>query len=73
MDIQHFATKEWTTRGVLEFFKIDGSTNPADAMSKVLYRILFDRHFYRLEGCNRAPYAAYLVFRPNPNNNTAEG
>jgi hypothetical protein len=48
MDIQNFATQEWTKRGILEFFKIDGTVNPADSMSKVLCRILFARHFDQL-------------------------
>jgi hypothetical protein len=39
MDIQHFATQQWTRRGILSFFKIHGSVNPSDAMSKCLYRI----------------------------------
>jgi hypothetical protein len=45
LDIQYFATQEWNRRGILSFFKIHGTVNPYDAMSKVLYRILHRRHF----------------------------
>jgi hypothetical protein len=73
MDIQNFATQEWTKRGVLEFFKIHGTANPADTMSKVLYRILFARHFDRIQGYNGSPHAVHPVFRPNPNDNPTHG
>jgi hypothetical protein len=73
MDIQNFATQEWTKRGVLEFFKIHGTANPADAMYKVLYRILFARHFDRIQGYNGSPHAVHPVFRPNPNDNSTHG
>jgi hypothetical protein len=66
IDIQNFATQEWTKRGILEFLKMDGTANPADAMSKVLYIILFVRHFDRVQGYNRSMHATNLVFRPNP-------
>jgi hypothetical protein len=32
----------------MSFFQIHGTANPAEAMSKVLYRILHRRHFDRL-------------------------
>jgi hypothetical protein len=54
----------------LELFKIHGTANPAGAMSKVLYRILFARHFDRIQGYNGSPHAVHPVFRPNPNNNS---
>jgi hypothetical protein len=73
MDIQNFATQEWTKRDILEFFKVDGTANPADAMSKVLDRILFAYHFDRLQGYNGSPHATHPVFRPNPNDNTTDG
>jgi hypothetical protein len=59
--------------GILDFFKIDGTANPADAMSKVLYRILFAIHFNRMQDYNGSPHATHPVFRPNPNDNTADG
>jgi hypothetical protein len=71
MDIQHFATQEWTRRGILSFFKIHGSINPSDAMSKCLYRILHIRHFDRAQGYNGSPHASYPVYLPNPNDNPA--
>jgi hypothetical protein len=73
MDIQNLATQEWTKRGVLEFFKIHGTANPADAMSEVLYRILFAHHFDRMQGYNGSPHAVPPVFRPNPNDNSTHG
>jgi hypothetical protein len=73
MDLQNVATQEWTKQGILEFFKIDGTANPADAMSKVLYRILFAHHFHCLQGCNGSPHATHSVFRTNPNDNTITG
>jgi hypothetical protein len=45
MDIQYFASQEWVQLGLMKYFKICGTVNPADAMSKVLYLILFYRHF----------------------------
>jgi hypothetical protein len=50
LDIQYFFTQEWTRRSILSFFKIHGTVNPSDAMSKVLYRILHRRHFDRAQG-----------------------
>jgi hypothetical protein len=65
MDIQHFATQEWTRRGILSFFKIHGSVNPSDAMSKC--------HFDRAQGYNGSPHASHPGYLPNPNNNPAPG
>jgi hypothetical protein len=36
MDLQYFATQEWVQQGTMPFFKIYGTANPSDAMSKVL-------------------------------------
>jgi hypothetical protein len=71
MDIQHFATQEWTRRGILSFFKIHGSVNPSDAMSKCLYRILHSRHFDQAQGYNGSPHASHPVYLPNLNDNPA--
>jgi hypothetical protein len=73
LDIQNFVTQELTKRGILEVFKIDGTSNPADAQSKVLYRILSTHHFDHLQGYNGLPYANHPFFRPNPNDNTTDG
>jgi hypothetical protein len=69
MDIQYFATQEWTQQGLIRFFKIDGKANPSDALSKVLYRILHRRHFDRLMGYYGSPHATHTSFITNPNNN----
>jgi hypothetical protein len=50
--LQYFATHEWVQRGLVFFYKIEGTANPSDAMSKVLYRILHRRHFERIMGYN---------------------
>jgi hypothetical protein len=55
MFIQHFATQEWVQLGIIEFFKIAGQANPSDAMSKIIYRIIFYRHFDRLQGYTGPP------------------
>jgi hypothetical protein len=73
IDIQFFSTQEWTKRGILEFLKIDGTANPADAMSKFLYRNLFTHHFDHLQGYNGSQHATHSVFRKNPNDNTITG
>jgi hypothetical protein len=73
MDIQNVATQEWTRRGILAFFKIHGTANPADAMSKVLYRISHRRHFDRVQGYNGSPFTIHLSYLPNPNENSPPG
>jgi hypothetical protein len=70
LDIQYFATQEWVQRGLVFFFKIDGTANPSDAMSKVLYRILHRRHFDRIMGYNGSTHATHHEFLPNPDDNS---
>jgi hypothetical protein len=48
MDLQLFATQECVQQALLCLFKIDGTANPPDALSKPLYRILHRYHFGRL-------------------------
>jgi hypothetical protein len=50
LDIQYFPTQEWVQCGLMRFYKIDGTANPSNAMSKVLYRILHRHHFDRIMG-----------------------
>jgi hypothetical protein len=69
MDIQYFATQEWTHQVLIRFFKIDGKANPSDALSKVLYRVLHRRHFNRLMGYYGSPHATHTSFITNPHNN----
>jgi hypothetical protein len=73
MDIQHFATQEWTQQGLIRFFKIDGKANPSDAFSKVLYRILYRRHFKHLMGYYGSPHATHTSFIKNLNNSPTSG
>jgi hypothetical protein len=73
LDIQYFATQEWTRRSILSFFKIHGTVNPFNAMSKVLYSILHRRHFDRAQGYYGSPHATHTSFRPNPDDNSASG
>jgi hypothetical protein len=73
MDIQYFATQEWTRRGTLSFFKIHGTVNPSDAKPKVLYRILHRRHFDRVQGYYGSPHATHVSFLPNPDDNPTSG
>jgi hypothetical protein len=73
MDIKYFATQEWTRRGILSFFKIHGTVNPSDAMSKVLYRILHRRHFDGAQGYYGSPHATHVSFIPNPDDNPTSG
>jgi hypothetical protein len=73
MDIQYFATQEWTQQGLILFSKIDGKANPSDALSKVIYRILHRRHFDRLMGYCGSPHATHTSFIKNPNNNPTSG
>lgn len=73
LDLQYFASQEWVQRGLMKFFKICGTANPSDAMSKVLYRILFYRHFDRLQGYYGSPHATHAVYLENPNDNTPPG
>jgi hypothetical protein len=70
LDIQYVATQEWVQRGLMFFFKIDGTANPSDAMSKVLYRILHHRHFDRIMGYNGSTHATHPEFLPNPDDNS---
>jgi hypothetical protein len=70
LDIQYFASQEWVQLGLMKYFKICGTVNPSDAMSKFLYRILFYRHFDRVQGYFGSPYTTHYVFLDNPNNNT---
>jgi hypothetical protein len=73
MDIQYFATQEWTRRGILSFFKIHVTVNPSDAMSKVLYRILHRRHFDRTQGYYGSAHSTHVTFLPNPDDNPTPG
>jgi hypothetical protein len=57
----------------MTFFKIDGTANPLDAMSKVLYRILHPHHFDRPQGYYGLPYATHDTFRLSPNDNPSSG
>jgi hypothetical protein len=50
MDLQLCATQEWVQQGLMIFFKVNGQANPADVLSKVIYRILHRRHFDRMMG-----------------------
>jgi hypothetical protein len=52
------------------FYKIDGTANPSDAMSKVIYRILHRRHFDRIMGYNGSTHATHPAFLPNPDDNS---
>jgi hypothetical protein len=70
LDLQYFATQEWVQRGLMFFYKIDGTANPSDAMSKVLYRILHRRHFDRIMGYNGSSHATHTAFLPNPDDNS---
>jgi hypothetical protein len=72
-DLQNFASQEWVHRGLMKFFKIYGTGNPSNAMSKVLYRILFFHRFGRLQGYFGSPYSTHLTFIDNPNDNTTPG
>jgi hypothetical protein len=70
LDLQYFATQEWVQRGLVFFYKIDGTANPSDAMSKVLYRILHRRHFDRIMGYNGSAHATHPALPPNPDDNS---
>jgi hypothetical protein len=70
LDIHYFASQEWIQLGLMKYFKICGTVNPADAMSKVLYRIIFYRHYDRVEGYFGSPYTTHDVFLEDPNDNT---
>jgi hypothetical protein len=73
MDLQLFATQEWVQQGLMTFFKVNGQENPADALSKVLYRILHRRHFDRMMGYCGSPHILRAVYRTNPNDNPSSG
>jgi hypothetical protein len=60
LDLQYVATQEWVHRGLVKFFKIDGTANPSDTRSKVLYRILHQRHCNHVMGYNGSPNATHL-------------
>jgi hypothetical protein len=69
-DLHYFATQEWVQRSLMFFYKIDGTANPSDAMSKVLYRILHRRHFDRVMGYNGSAHATHPMLLPNPDDNS---
>jgi hypothetical protein len=73
IDLQFFATQEWFQQGLMTFFKFNGQANPADALSKVLYRILHRRHFDRMMGYYGSPHILHAVYRTNPNDNPSSG
>jgi hypothetical protein len=73
MDLQLFATQEWVQQGLMTFFKVNGQTNPVDALSKVLYRILHRRHFDRMMGYYDSPHILHAGYRTNPNDNPSSG
>jgi hypothetical protein len=66
MDLQYFATQEWVQQGTMTFFKNDGTANPSDAMSKVLYRILHRRNFDHLQGYYGPPTPHTRLFALTP-------
>jgi hypothetical protein len=72
-DLQLFATQEWVQQGLMTWFKVDVQANPADALSKVLYRILHLCHFDRMMGYYGSPHILHAVYRANPNNNPSSG
>ena len=50
IDIQFFALQEWIQRGDIFLQHIPGAINPADCLTKTLFRLLFWRHISRLMG-----------------------
>jgi hypothetical protein len=73
MDLQFFATQEWVQQGLVTFFKFNGQANPADALSKVIYRILHSRHVDRMMGYYGSTHILHTAFRANPNDNPSSG
>jgi hypothetical protein len=73
LDIQCFATQDWTRHIILSLLKIHGTVNPSDAMYKSLYRILHRCHFDRAQGYYGSPHATHTTFHPNPDDNSASG
>jgi hypothetical protein len=55
----------------MHLYKIEGTANPFDVISKVLYQILHLRHFDRIMGCYGSPHDTHLSFRPNPDDNSS--
>ena len=64
-----YATQEWVQDGQIIFLKIDTKVNPADAMTKLLYKILHQRHFYQIMGRYGSPHAQHLRWLDNPYEN----
>jgi hypothetical protein len=70
LDIQYFTSQEWVQRGLMKYFKICRTVNPAEAMSKALFRILFYQHFDRVQGYFGSPHLTHEKYLNNPNYNT---
>ena len=50
IDIQYFTLQEWIQHGDISLQHIPGVINPADSLTKTLFRLLFWRHITRLMG-----------------------
>ena len=69
MDREDFACQEWVKRGLLHYKYIHTSVNPADAMSKVVDAILFQRHFNRIQGKNGSIFSTHSNWVANKYDN----
>jgi hypothetical protein len=57
IDIQHFALQEWVAKGEVILRHIQGTINPADALTKALSWLLHHRHSTRVMGMCGSPYS----------------
>ena len=57
MELKNFAIQQWVERDLLLLKRIHTSHNYADAMTKVLGRVKFNKHFDYIMGKVRPSYA----------------
>ena len=69
IDQEYFATQEWVQQKLIIYEKIDTKANVADAITKPIYCILFQRHFHCMFGYHGSGHAKHDKWRSNPNDN----